>query len=465
MERDCELKSDFLLEMYALPSQTSPISNRTVERYFYRHNQNDLIFKAATLEKHKDVGIPKNKVEEIRQVEESKKKAFIEGLLKNNDIKIRKDAVEMIWYMVEKTEQKLLIEEALKNDNVEVRRRAVWMIEYAKESDRTLLIEKALDDDDEEVQKITTAMIEHAKESDKKSLVEKALKSSYMGVKKEVAEMIEYLQESDKSVLREKIREIIEEVFLSDDIKAKKEGAEMIQYLQEFNQHNLREKVKEIIKEALLGDSVENQKEAMEIIKYVEESEKKLLMEIVISKGLSNFFVESPLYKNRVISEVGFERQSFEKTGSDLTLIGGKLKGKSIIRTIKPTAFLAWQKTYENYEGWKKAGFDYVPIEPIQSYFFDEKKKLVNVFSGVLDLSLGSWNKKSSLFRDELTQQKEKIISVLNSQGVKHGHLEVHDDNFVLCFFRNQNGSIDFNKIPRLYAIDFDAATLSLSND
>jgi len=89
---------------------------------------------------------------------------------------------------------------------------------------------------------------------------------------------------------------------------------------------------------------------------------------------------------------------------------------------------------------------------------------LVNVFSGVLDLSLGSWNEKSTLFQDELTRQKEKIISILKSQGIIHGHLEIHDDNFALCFFRKRDGSVDFNKVPRLYAIDFDAATL-LPND
>jgi len=425
MERECELKSDFRLEMYTLPSQSLPINNRTVEIYLHRHNQNDLISEAAILGKNKKE-FRNSEIEIIiRQVEESKRKSFIEGLLKNDDIKVRKEAVQMIWYVRERLEQKMLIEEALENDSVEVRKIAALVIDFAQESDRKALIEKALNDGGE-VQKIA-------------------------------ATMITCVQQSEQLFLREKVKEIIEKVFLSDDIKAKKEVAEMIQYVQKLDQSGLREKVKEIIEEALMGDNIENQKEAMEMIEWVDESEQELLMKMVVSKGLSNFFVESPLYKRRAISEVNFERQEFKKTGSGLTLMGGALKGKSIIRRIKPEAFLVWQKTYEDYEGWQKAGFNYVPIEPIQSYFFDEKNNLVNIFSGVLDLSLASWNNKSLLFRKELIEQRKKITDTFDLKSIKHGHL--HNNNFALCFFRKRDGSVDFDKVPRIYAIDFDAAT------
>ncbi len=99
MERECDLKSDFRLEMYALSSQSLPINNRTVEIYLHRHNQNDLISEAAILGKNKKE-FRNNEIEIIiRQIEESKRKSFIEGLLKNDDIKIQKEAVEMIWYL------------------------------------------------------------------------------------------------------------------------------------------------------------------------------------------------------------------------------------------------------------------------------------------------------------------------------------------------------------------------------
>lgn len=119
-------------------------------------------------------------------------------------------------------------------------------------------------------------------------------------------------------------------------------------------------------------------------------------------------------------------------------------------------AFLAWQKIYENHQVWENNGFDYVPIEPIQSYRLN-KKGLVDVFSGVLDLSLAKWLEYSSrMFEEELTKQRDKIISVLESQNISHGH--THNYNFVLRFFRNKDGNPDLNQVPRLYAIDFDAA-------
>ncbi len=59
--------------------------------------------------------------------------------------------------------------------------------------------------------------------------------------------------------------------------------------------------------------------------------------------------------------------------------------------------------------------------------------------------------------KKELDDQKEKIIDFLKIKEIKHSHL--HDDNFALCFFRKRDGTVDFGKVPRIYAIDFDAAT------
>jgi hypothetical protein len=112
--------------------------------------------------------------------------------------------------------------------------------------------------------------------------------------------------------------------------------------------------------------------------------------------------------------------------------------------------------SYEHYQVWRDNGFDYVPIEPIQSYRLN-KEGLVDVFSGVLDVSLAKWGEVSGgMFWDELTKQRDNIISVLESQGISHRH--THDDNFVLRFFRDKDGNPDLNQVPRLYAIDFDAA-------
>jgi hypothetical protein len=47
----------------------------------------------------------------------------------------------------------------------------------------------------------------------------------------------------------------------------------------------------------------------------------------------------------------------------------------------------------------------------------------------------------------------------LEKENVIHGHC--HDKNFVLRFFRNQDGFVDLNKTPRIYLIDFDQVEMS----
>ena len=211
-----------------------------------------------------------------------------------------------------------------------------------------------------------------------------------------------------------------------------------------------------LIKQALSQEDPEVQRKAAEMILCAPKQERASLIKIAFYAGLGNEIVKSPLYDNSNFDKERFKRKMFEKTGSETTLVGGTLKDKLIIRHVKPSAFLAWQKIYENHQVWKNNGFDYVPIEPIQSYRLN-KKGLVDVFSGVLDLSLAQWAKVSGdMFMEELGKQKHNIISVLERQGIRHGH--THDRNFVLRFFRNKDGNSDLNQVPRLYAIDFDAA-------
>src|SRR3990167_2346123 len=209
-----------------------------------------------------------------------------------------------------------------------------------------------------------------------------------------------------------------------------------------------------LIKQALSQEDPEVQRKAAEMILCAPKQERASLIKIAFYAGLGNEIVKSPLYDNSNFDKERFKRKMFEKTGSETTLVGGTLKDKLIIRHVKPSAFLAWQKIYENHQVWKNNGFDYVPIEPIQSYRLN-KKGLVDVFSGVLDLSLAQWAEVSGyMFMEELGKQKHNIISVLERQGIRHGH--THDHNFVLRFFRDKDGNPDITKIPRLYAIDFD---------
>ena len=175
----------------------------------------------------------------------------------------------------------------------------------------------------------------------------------------------------------------------------------------------------------------------------------------MLEKDLGEELIKHSLYRNNNIDNKSFSRQEFAKTGSQTTLIGGELKDKTILRHIKPEAFLTWQKIYEDYASWKEFGFDYVPIEPIVSYSLNLKKEQVDVFSVVLDLNFDDWMYKTEMFYEELRKQRDRIKEVLYKLKVNHRHI---DGNFCLRFFRNEDSSIDFKKTPRLYLIDFDAA-------
>src|SRR3990167_7592860 len=247
---------------------------------------------------------------------------------------------------------------------------------------------------------------------------------------------------------------LIKQALSQEDPEVQRKAAEMIRYVPEQERASLQLLVLEKIKQALSQEDPEVQRKAAEMILCAPKQERASLIKIAFYAGLGNEIVKSPLYDNSNFDKERFKRKMFEKTGSETTLVGGTLKDKLIIRHVKPSAFLAWQKIYENHQVWKNNGFDYVPIEPIQSYRLN-KKGLVDVFSGVLDLSLAQWAEVSGyMFMEELGKQKHNIISVLERQGIRHGH--THDHNFVLRFFRDKDGNPDITKIPRLYAIDFD---------
>ena len=129
----------------------------------------------------------------------------------------------------------------------------------------------------------------------------------------------------------------------------------------------------ENIRKALSQENPEVQREAARMIEYAPEEERVSLIKRAFDLGLGNEIIQPPLYIGSNLNKERLKRNKLKKTGSETTLIGGALKDKIIIRHIKPTAFLAWQKIYENYKVWKDNGFDYVPIEPIQSYKLKKK--------------------------------------------------------------------------------------------
>jgi hypothetical protein len=196
-----------------------------------------------------------------------------------------------------------------------------------------------------------------------------------------------------------------------------------------------------------------------------QKEEVELCLQIVTIKRFEEMFQKlilnenvQALIFNRLYQKapVKFYEHEFEKTGSRTVLLGGKLKGKIINRVIKADAFEAWKYAYINID-WKKEGFDYVPIEPIQSVRRNKKdSSLVEVKSGVLDISAADWSGYTQLFANEIGLDISKIIDVLNEKRIYHGH--PHRGNHCLRFFRNSDGSVDFTTNPRVYLIDFDAA-------
>ena len=179
-------------------------------------------------------------------------------------------------------------------------------------------------------------------------------------------------------------------------------------------------------------------------------------------KRFTTALITSPLYKNSPLSSENFARHTFDNSGSKTKILAAKQQNKLIIRHIAPDTFVAWQKAFEAHTTWKELGFDYVPIEPIQSYHLSQSG-FVDVASGVLDIDYDSWQRRfPALFTNSLKDRKDAILKGLQLLGVDHGHS--HNNNFVLRFFRNEDGLPDIKKAPRLYIIDFDNAESTSGN-
>ncbi|MCX6736606.1 MAG: hypothetical protein NTW73_00745 [Candidatus Parcubacteria bacterium] len=412
--------------------------------------------------------------------------------LSNPDIEVQKLSVRAVT-MTPKQETASLIMLGLDNPDIEVQKVSAGMIEFALKEERAFLrnivlekVRQGLENSDIEVQKVSAGMIFYVPAEERVFLIKQCLENKNIKVQEASGVMIGSVSAEERISLREIVIKKVKEGLKNPDIEIQKASAEMvwfvleedrvplmmlglentnievqkafaaiIRFAPENERASLREIVLEKIKQGLENPDIKIQKAAAGMIWFVAEEEKKELFNLIMEKGLGEELVESPIYKNSGVDDKPFITQKFKKTGSETTLIGRfELKGKTILRHIEPNAFLIWQRIYDDYNVWEKAGFDYVPIEPIISYKLNEKG-LVDVYSGVLDLNLMDWESKTDIFKDELEEQKKKILDVLTQLKIEHGH--THNNNFCLRFFRDANGKVDFNRAPRLYLIDFDA--------
>lgn len=219
------------------------------------------------------------------------------------------------------------------------------------------------------------------------------------------------------------------------------------------NDVEVKNKIIKII-ETKLKSKETNEDEARLYIKAISLLEgTRLDLRALALEHFPNLAVEPPLYKRTSLNKDQFARTKFSKSGWETILLGGELKEKTILRKIGLHDFLCWQHAYEAHEFWSRNGFDYVPIEPIQSFIIHDNG-MVDVYAGVLDLNLETWLSYSTLYEKELQLEKEKIKELVGERA----HTHSHDRNFCLRFFRDEKGIVDLNKKPRLYLIDFDSS-------
>ncbi|HEY4506980.1 MAG TPA: hypothetical protein VJH71_02365 [Candidatus Paceibacterota bacterium] len=381
-----------------------------------------------------------------------------------------------------------IIRSSFNDGNKELQKSFAQIVKYAAEEDRVDLIMMGLGCDDYEVKSsyadASLASVPDNKQDDTRSKITEIVKSGFDSADKKTQKLSAYMI---KNVLEKERFDLVQSCLNNNENDVKMICVEMIPYVVSERQANLMslaleqgdltiiwvllstlgrfgllleakggfdEVLKEKIREGIESGDVEKQRIALEMMSFLQVKDEQLI-DLIESRGLSGILIEPKLYKHNNVGNKTFERKPFEKDGSETTLLGGTLRSKSIIRHIEPKAFVSWQEAYENYKFWQEQGFDYVPIEPIQSYHLN-KDNMVEVYCGVLDISLGDWNLVADRFKRELNDDREKITKLIDELGIEHGH--PHVDNFVLRFFRDDDGVPDLKRKPRLYLIDFDQA-------
>jgi hypothetical protein len=366
--------------------------------------------------------------------------------LASGDEKIQRECAFMIRYLPS-DKMSSFISVGFESNNAEVMKECASMIQNIPPEEIHILAEKGLATGNAEVQKECISAVEHALVDKRASLLKRGFATGNAEVQKICASLLWYVSDEERSDLKKLIPPIVEQGFKAGDAESREVFASMIWYASDDDKAPLIEK-------GLRSGNVDVQKICAMLIQYVPTEKKKELLEIA-KREAEQYLIESPLYADKNISDEHFSRQKFEKSGSELVLIGGKLKDNTIHHRIELEPFLAWQKLYEDFELWKKEGFDYVPVEPIRSFRMN-KKGSVDVYSGVLDLSLAEWLRMGGDFSEELKEEMEAIKEISDKNDVFHGH--PHKSNFCLRFWRDGKGNVDFSRKPRIYMIDFDQA-------
>lgn len=237
---------------------------------------------------------------------------------------------------------------------------------------------------------------------------------------------------------------------LSDTVNC---AATMIEYLRKSDRASV---IKSIF--SLDGPYDQARAKAASLIKLADDNEVQELMKLA---GLDDEgFGRSTL--DARASELD-EIHYFDKTGSSTYILPRQYHAS--MRIVPAVSARVWAEVFYNWDVWREAGFNYVPVEPIEDIDFYHQRwsgGVVKELSAVVTTnlsgrSLNDWIKYREEFIDELIELRGEIITTLESMQVNHGHL--HRGNFVVVPYKTPDGKVDYSRCPRLYVIDFDQAS------
>lgn len=413
-----------------------------------------------------DSGVQRAAIPLVHIVPNGERLVLVRQYLESPDPEVRLAATSLIKLVPMTDEYSSLrsaviegVRESFEDRNPKIRLTAAASIGYVphevQDSLQQSLQERIAQDingPDSDVQESAVPMIEYVFVHQRPPLIALALKSQNQKAQLAAVSLIKYIQPQAKGSL-------IGQALASFDIAVQLAAVPLIGTASEDAQFLL-------VRQCLESGEQRVRRAAVALTRCVSPEERRVLFDLIKSKGLGSELIKPVLYRQELDDEK-FVRKDFGKTGSETVLLGGELKGKTIIRTITAESFVAWQKAYESHDAWERAGFDYVPVEPVQSYRLNAEG-FVDVASGVLDLSVQDWQERTGgeLFAREMKDAKEKI-----KQGIKDLHIDYdhdrepefshfHDGNFCLRFFRDKDNAPDFTRVPRVYLIDFDRAAL-----
>jgi len=323
---------------------------------------------------------------------------------------------------------------------------------------------RALSSDDIETQRIGSEMLKDVPEATKLiEFIEVGMSSKDIQVRVTAIKAIRYMSSSTETY-KTKMKELILLALESEDGEIQKAAIATARHVPEPEKTECMEVAFKLVSSLLRSNDREKQKHAATMAYHTSHPQMEELFRIIEKdQELLETLFFSRLYPERVDisgqeSTKQHKKVPFLKTGSEMTVLrGGPLERKLIVRHIKKSAFIGWMKAFEENETWLEHGFDYVPVEPIQSFSFSRKR--ADVCSGVLDIDLKHWISISGgRFEDELKNKRREIISVLEDLGIRHSDL--HEGNFFLKFPRQADGTINTQLCPRVYVGDFDKSKL-----